>query len=217
MNTATALSAFLGAAVLAGCGSCRGGGSSSAAEIPVPPQAGAGDPVRVTIARGQDGRFPATVSYGDRPLLQNGVGLCEWGFLGIDLYEAALYAERKVDSAAAALAEDQVLIIHLDFSRSLSADQLREAFTGATAANTGDQFGRYEPALQQLLATMRPVEARDCYTFVADPQLGLVVQRDGRELAVIDDDEFRRLFVRLYLGDRPPTEALRDGLLGRDG
>jgi hypothetical protein len=44
--------------------------------------------------------------------------------------------------------------------------------------------------------------------------VGLWVQRDGRLVVSIPDAEFADLFVRLYLGDKPPTRALRDGMLG---
>ena len=49
------------------------------------------------------------------------------------------------------------------------------------------------------------------------PQLGPQpeVFANGRSRGVVEDAGFARLFVELYLGDNPPTVALRDALLGR--
>ncbi|MHC4513099.1 MAG: chalcone isomerase family protein [Planctomycetota bacterium] len=56
--------------------------------------------------------------------------------------------------------------------------------------------------------------ALSAFTFTAEPGTGLWVQHDGRLVASIPDPKFANLFVLLYLGDKPPTRALRDGLLG---
>ena len=164
-----------------------------------------------------DAGFAPSLSWRGRQLILNGSGLCEWGFLGIDLYRAALYVEQRVDGAAAlAAAGDQVMVFHLDFVRGLTESQLQEAYSTSVEVNTADDFARYEPALQELLATMQAVQAGDTYSFIADPSMGLVVQRNDSWMATIEDQEFRKLFVRLYLGDKPPTAALRDGLLGKN-
>ncbi len=48
-----------------------------------------------------------------------------------------------------------------------------------------------------------------------EPGNGLAILRDGRVVDRVGEESFRRLFLQLYLGDQPPTAALRDGLLGR--
>ena len=103
----------------------------------------------VSISNMDNGLFDEEVAYGDRKLLLNGSGLCEWGFLGVDLYHAALYAERRIDDAAWAQDGDQVVVIHLQFARTLTAGQLREAFAASVKTNAGDQFASFEGALGQ--------------------------------------------------------------------
>jgi hypothetical protein len=107
-----------------------------------------------------------------------------------------------------------VLSIHVDFVRGLTGAQLREAYEASVRANAGDDLAGYRASLDALLGTMRDVRAGDSYTFIAEPGAGLWVQHNGDLVASIEDDEFARLFVRLYVGDQPPTEAVRDGLLG---
>lgn len=161
--------------------------------------------------------LPAEFAFAGRQLPRNGQGLCEWGLLGIDLYRAALYCTAPVRSAEQALAPEQTLVFHLEFVRGLTAAQLRAAFAAAVKANAGNGAADHAAALQALDATMRDVRAGDSYTFGCEPGRGVVVLRNGEELGRIGDEPFRRLFVRLYLGEHPPTTALRDGLLGRSG
>ncbi len=193
------------------------------APSPVTPAATAGEPsVRtggataglVAPQRGADGKFPSTLRWGDRDLRHNGTGLCEWGIFGIDLYCAALYCEQPVRDLAAALEPDQRTVLHLQFVRSLTAEQLREAFAASTRANAGDRFGEFAAPLQQLLDAMASVGDGDSYTFGGERGRGLTILRNGTEVGHIADDGFRRLFLQLYLGEQPPTAALRAGLLG---
>lgn len=177
-----------------------------------PRQAGA---TLFELPPGQEGRFAPRASYGQRELVLNGSGLCEWGFFGIDLYRAALFVERPLESAAEGLLAQQVLVFQLEFVRELSAKQLREAYSASVRVNAGSDAARYEEPLAALLSSLREVRAGEAYTFVCDPARGLLVQRDGQLVATIEDDSFRRLFVRLYLGQSPPTRALRRGLLGQ--
>lgn len=164
--------------------------------------------------RAADGTFPATLLWQGTELRRNGAGLCEWGLLGIDLYVAAFYCERRVEDLASALSPAQRTIVHLHFVRGLTARQLQQAFTASVQANAGERASAFEPALQRLLAAMQDVQAGDSYTFGGEPGRGLRIARNGRDVDTIDDEAFRALFLQLYLGDQPPTAALRRALLG---
>lgn len=165
--------------------------------------------------RAADGSFPAHLQWDDRTLQCNGAGLCEWGIFGIDLYVATLYSERRVPDLASALEPPQRTVIHLHFVRGLTREQLSEAYTASVRANTGDQFAAYEPALRQLLDTMQGVRIDDSYTFCSAPDQGLTIYHNDRRVGQVADEPFRRLFLQLYLGDQPPTKALRDALLAK--
>ena len=203
------------ASLLAGCAlSCTARRAEPAVAIETVTVGVAAAQPPLSIERTGTGEFPARIVVGTRELLLNGAGLCEWGFLAIDLYEAALYVERRVPSSAEALASDQLMVIHLDFARALSAQQLRDAYEASVRINTHAAFEDHAVSLAALKAAMRDVVAGDTYSFLAEPGVGVTVQRNDEWLVTIEDDEFRKLFVRLYLGEKPPTTALRDALLG---
>jgi len=165
--------------------------------------------------RAVDGSFPALFPWNNHTLQRNGTGLCEWGIFGIDLYVAALYSERPVHDLDGALEPAQRTVIHLHFVRALTREQLCEAYTACVRANTGERLEQFAPALQQLLATMESVPIDDSYTFCGEPDHGLTIYHNDRMVGHIADEAFRRLFLQLYLGDQPPTKALRDALLGK--
>ncbi len=170
--------------------------------------------LHLPIARSPDDSFPARLDVDGTSLRLQGSGLCEWGILGIDLYHAALWVERPLTCAADGLRADMGLVIHLDFVRGLSKGQLRSAWEGSAKANTGDTMPRYAAAVEQLCAAMEDVSDGDAYTFVLRPARGMTVLRNGQQAAVINDEDFRVLFVKMYLGDKPPSATLRNAMLG---
>lgn len=173
------------------------------------------DPERPLVAPTRTGalQFGDELQVRGKGLVRNGVGLCEWGIFGIDLYEAAMYTERSVTDLKGALEPAQTLVIHLHFVRALTKAQLTEAYTAAVRANTGDKAAEFEKPLARLVESLQDVKSGDAYTFFCEPGTGLSVLRAGKVVATVADEEFRKLFVKLYLGDKPPTKALRDGLL----
>jgi hypothetical protein len=168
----------------------------------------------VGLRRDERHRWPSRFGCDGLELVLQGCGLCEWGIFGIDLYHGALYVERALQTAAEGLAADQAMLIHLDFVRSLSAAQLRAAFQAAAEANGVAGVTKAQPGLVMLCEAMADVASGDGYSFLLRPGVGTTVLRNGRSVARIPGEDFRRFFVLLYLGDRPPTAALRDAMLG---
>jgi len=159
------------------------------------------------------GDFPESVQALGSPLKLNGSALCEWGLLGFNLYRGALYAESPSRDADVLMAVDQRLLIHLRFVRKLSAEQLREAFTASVHYQVGEDSDS-EADLRTLQSWMRDVQKGDGMSFVVDPSDGLIGFLDGAVMGRIENEDFARLFVRLYLGNKPPTDALKKGMLG---
>lgn len=181
---------------------------------PQPPTVAQRQPLQLAIPRDTDGRFPDAVEIEGQRLSLQGAGLCEWGFLGIDLYRGALYVEQPLQRADDALATDQRMVIHLDFVRELTKDQLCAAWRGSVEVNAKGDPHDHGPALQLLCEAMRNVDDGDRYTFALTPDDGMRVLHNDTECAHIVDEAFRRLFVKLYLGPNPPTKALRKAMLG---
>ena len=159
--------------------------------------------------------FPVRVETGGRTLHLNGWGLCEWGVFGWDLYYAALYCEQKSKSGSKLCSLDQGYKIRLHFLRKLTRDQMRKAYRTSVEVNTGKDLPRYKKRLDQLLGMMRTVRKGDDLSFLYLPGKGMSVSFNGNLAGTIQGADWARAFLNLYVGSKPPTQALRRGLLGR--
>ena len=167
------------------------------------------------IARtGPKKRFPVRIDHGERKLHINGWGLCEWGIFGVDLYYCALHVESKSKSASVLLKQDQAYNIHLDFARDLTRKQMQKAYRTSIEVNTGKDIKKYRDRLAKLLAVMPAVEEGDDLHFRYLPEAGMTVLLNGKSLVTIPGADWGNLFLRLYVGSKPPTKDLRKGLLG---
>ena len=158
--------------------------------------------------------FPATTEFDGKTLQLNGAALCEWGLLGFNLYRGALYVERPSRDAETLLQVDQTMLVHLHFVRKLSAAQLQDAFRASVHYQVG-AASPLESELQSLLSWMVDVRKGDAMSFVVDSNKHLIGFVNGAPMGKIESPEFGELFVRLYLGNKPPTEALKRTSLAR--
>jgi hypothetical protein len=145
-----------------------------------------------SIARTGPGKiFPVRIDHpSGRKLHLNGWGLCEWGVFSWDLY------------------------LHLHFERDLSRSQMRKAYRTSVEVNTGKSLSRYKKRLDRLLTAMEAVTENDNLRFVYIPDSGMVVTLNEKRLVTIEGSDWARMFLRLYVGSKPPTANLRNGMLG---
>jgi len=159
--------------------------------------------------------FPATVEEGGIALERNGTALCEWGIFEIDLYRAALWLEVPCSDPARILAETGTKRIDLVFRRELTLEQMRKAFRAAFDANaTEEERKTLSAEIDGFIAAVRAAKKRDRLTLVHVPGVGIELRQGEEVRAASGGDPFAALVFRLYLGERPPTKAVRRGLLG---
>jgi hypothetical protein len=145
---------------------------------------------------------------------RNGIGLCEWGLLRIDLYEAALYLERPSRKAEEVIDSNQVKHLRLHFVRRLTEKQMHRAYRASFHVNAAKEREPYQERIDRFIQLIPAVDKGDTLTFTSFPERWLEIRRSDKLLGRIEGDDFARLFFRMYVGPHPPTEALRRGLLG---
>ncbi len=163
---------------------------------------------------GGENRFAPECKAAGKPVVLNGVGLCEWGLFKIDLYYAALYLEQKTASPKEIVQSDQVKRLELRFVRNLSKSQLVKAYTAAMKANAGDDFSDYADALSEFNAMLCDVKKGCSLVTTYTPNAGLTVTLNGEDQGRVKCEKFARKFFELYVGEKPPTKDLKAGLLG---
>lgn len=150
-------------------------------------------------------------------LVLNGAGVRKR--LVFDVYVAGLYLAQKRTDPAAAVALPGNKRVAIRMLRDVGAAQFSAALTDGVRANHSEaEFGKLEPRLRELGATMATLkEAKKGMAIALDyagSQTQLVVEGRpaGRPIA---GDDFYRALLRIWLGDKPVQEDLKKALLGQ--
>lgn len=161
--------------------------------------------------------FPDQVERGGQKLQLNGAGLRNKRKLGMQfrVYVAALYTVEKSSDAKAVIGADSPKELRLHFLRAVDADTLREAWTEGYGKNCADTCATTADQLKAFNSAMADVRDGSTITmrFGKDK---VAVETDGKEKksAEIAGADFHKNLLAVFIGDNPPTEELKKGLLG---
>ncbi len=152
-----------------------------------------------------------TVIVGGEAVKLNGLGLRERYFL--DIYVGALYLQHPTHDAATAIAADEPKRVLMHFTyKSITRDQMVATFV----EGFGDMTAGPHAASVAKVGSWIPaggVKGGDEIGFDYLPGVGTSMTFNGRVLGTIPGVEFMKLIFGVYLGPKPPTEALKAGLL----
>jgi hypothetical protein len=151
-----------------------------------------------------------------RDLQFNGAGVRSKLFL--DLYIAALYLPEKTTSASAVLGDGGEKRIALHFLRDIGADHLSGALNKAIAANhTPAELAALDAALKEFSAIfngMAEMKKGDSVTLDYLPGSGTQISVNGVLKGKIADAAFYAALLKIWLGDKPVQNSLKQKLLG---
>jgi len=158
--------------------------------------------------------MPDHVSVDGKPLLLNGLGLREATLLAIDVYVAGLYLERRSKDGKSIAASRELKQLRLTFVREVDPadmrDNMRLGFRRAAKASHAKLAARFE-----LLESWIPkLSIGDTFSLTYRPATGLELRHGDKLLGTIAGDDFATAIFAIWLGDHPPGEALKAGLLG---
>jgi hypothetical protein len=158
--------------------------------------------------------FPDTVSVAGRTLVLNGMGLRQKLFF--NLYVGALYLEHKSDDDSAILSADapKRLVLHFLY-KEVSREKMARSFQQGFKSNTGAQMGELKSQINRLLGALEPMKKGDEMSITYVPGAGTTLTLRGADKLTIPGLDFAKAFFSIWLGPLPPTDDLKDGLLGK--
>ena len=159
--------------------------------------------------------LPDRITVAGRPLTLNGMGLREATFLKVDVYVAGLYVETASSDPLRLVGTDEVKRLVLRFVRDVGRDDIVKAWSDGFKHNATAPAATLRPMIDQLNAWMPSFKDGDTLVFTYVPGTGVTVEVNGAPRGVIDHAEFARSLFSIWLGPRPPTTALKRGLLGK--
>jgi hypothetical protein len=163
-------------------------------------------------------KYAPTVALAGSTLQLNGAGI-RTRFV-VKVYTAGLYLQGKATTAEQALAAPGPKRIQVHMLREIDANELGRLFTRGMQDNAPPgQFSRFIPGtltLAELFATRKRLRVGDHFSIDFVPGTGTRVLVNGKpESDLITEPEFFNGLLRIWLGNKPADDALKDALLGR--
>lgn len=151
-------------------------------------------------------------------LALNGLGLRTLTILNVRVYVIGLYLAQRSHDARQIMASDTPKVLLLQFLHSATKEQVEKQFHTGEMVNCGQ--GGCDPADQadfdRIVAAAPAVSPGDTYAFVII-RGGVRFYANNRLLAQSGKHDLGRLFLLGFIGDHPPSQELRNGLLGGGG
>jgi Chalcone isomerase-like len=129
----------------------------------------------------------------------NGIGLRTYSVLGIRIYVAGLYLERRSGDPSTIIHSQQRKLPDIRFLRDVRAEDARRAWL---------------ESFEQNCKAPCYLDPRDLQRFLTFTSEGVHVTFNGRLMGDIPDPQFAELMLATFIGAVPPTPRLKRELLG---
>lgn len=149
-----------------------------------------------------------------KTLVLNGIGMRQKTIFNVNIYVGALYVEKKSHDPQEILQSPMLKRVELAFVHKASQDQVRDAFDEAYQANCGEDCPALKAPFEQLRSFMTALIVGDRLAFDIFPNK-VNVWINAKQVGVVTDDKFPRAFLGTWLGKSPPTESLKQAMLGK--
>jgi hypothetical protein len=172
----------------------------------------ASDATAVTL---EGATFPDRYVVDGQSLALNGIGVRKITIFRIRIYVAALYLPRPSHNATEILSSSGPKVLRLQFIHSGSKAQVEQEYRNGEAQNCG--HGECSPSdqadFERLVAAAPAVEPGDTTTYVFNDN-GVKVFANKEMIGDFADVDLAHHLLEGFIGQHPPTEALRNALLG---
>jgi hypothetical protein len=154
------------------------------------------------------------VTISGKSLQLNGMGLRKK--LWVKVYVGGLYLESKSSNANQIVSSEQTKMVTMHFltDRATKA-KMDEAWREGFEANFPDSFAAVKSRVETFIAYFGDMKEGDEIKMVMVPGEGTTVALNGQEKGKIEGDDFAKALLLVWLGSEPPTEELKEGMLGR--
>jgi len=163
-------------------------------------------------------KYDTALDLAGQKLVLNGAGI-RYKFV-IKVYTAGLYLTTKASTTPEVLAAHGPKRIHIQMLREIDGNELGKLFTKGMEANSPrEEFVKCINGvlkLSEVFATRKALVAGDAFSVDYIPGVGSTLLLNGKPLMTepIKEPEFFTALLRIWLGDKPADEGLKESLLG---
>lgn len=163
-------------------------------------------------------KYDTAIDLAGQKLQLNGAGI-RYKFV-IKVYTAGLYLTTKANTTQEVLAAHGPKRIHIQMLREVDGNELGKLFTKGMEANSPrDEFVKCINGvlkLSEVFATRKSLVSGDNFSVDFVPGVGSTLLLNGKPLLSepIKEPEFFTALLRIWLGDKPADDSLKEALLG---
>jgi hypothetical protein len=163
-------------------------------------------------------KYETALDLGGQKLLLNGAGI-RYKFV-VKVYTAGLYLTTRAGTTQEVLAAPGAKRIAIQMLREVDGNELGKLFTKGMEANAPrDEFVKSINGvlkLSEVFATRKALVAGDHFSVDYVPGVGSTLLLNGKPLLAepIKEPEFFSALLRIWLGDKPADDGLKEALLG---
>ena len=158
--------------------------------------------------------LPAKVMVGKTNLVLNGIGLRKATFFSVKVYVAGLYLPQKSVDAKKILNTNQSWKLVLHFVRDVDSDDFHDALVEGFENATDGNVEAMRPQIDAINALVRDLKVGDRLTFNHEAGRGISVNFNDSHNSIVDGTDLSATLLTIWLGEDPPNEDLKTGLLG---
>ncbi len=158
--------------------------------------------------------LPYEENFGDTDLKLNGAGMRK--VLWIDMYAGGLYLTKKSKDPKEILDADETMAIKLNIVSGFVTQKkmikaVKDGFDRATFGNTKALDERINKFIKFF---SEPIVKNDIFDIVYIKGKGVTAFKNEKELGVIKGRDFKYALFKIWLGDEPASEEIKNGMLG---
>lgn len=158
-------------------------------------------------------KIPDQVTMDGATLHLNGMGIRKK--LWIKVYVGALYLEHTTHSAEEAIATKQYRRIEMHFmTNKATKKRMDKAWWEGFEHNSPDKMRVLRGSVEQFVGFFGDMREGDVIAFTITPKGETKVELNGKLKGTLAGEDFAEALLKVWLGPEPPSDDLKEGMLG---
>jgi len=160
-----------------------------------------------------DVKMADEVTVGDATLQLNGMGMRKK--MWVKVYVAGLYLESPAKDAAEAVSTGGTKRVVMHFlTNKANKKKMDAAWLEGFEANSPDGYASMADRVNKFADLFGNMKVGDVIELTMVPGGGTTAAVNGETKGVIEGDDFAEGLLKVWLGDHPPSDELKTGMLG---
>lgn len=173
--------------------------------------------VNVFGASLDDIEYPDQIKVGDKSLELNGLGMRKKDKFGLTfkVYVGALYVTKKTQSADEIMKSNDLKVLKFTFVRRVDGPAVAEGFVEGFDKNCSVNCEATKKELLKITNNMPEIMNKGTMEFQIFPDKVEYDIKGRKDLkGTLPGADISKNFLAIFMGSKPPTEELKNGMLG---